>query len=104
MTRRRAALLLAAAMVMAACGGETIEASGGRPSPTGAGEDEAAERCSASGMSAELAEQVRLPAPVAETRRAIVEAAAVCDYEVLEGMALSKRQVHLQLRRGGGAR
>src|SRR5918996_6195875 len=89
MTRRRAALLLAAAMITAACGGETIEASGGRPSPTGAGEDEAAERCSASGMSAELAEQPGLPAPVAETRRAIAEVAAACDYEGLEGLALS---------------
>src|SRR5919106_3492163 len=102
MTRRRAALLLAAAMITAACGGETIGAPGGHPSPTGAGEDEAAERCSASGMSAELAEQVRLPAPVAETRRAIAEAAAVCDYEVLEGMALSNGRFTYSFGEGKG--
>jgi hypothetical protein len=89
MTRRRAALLLTAAMVMAACGGETIEAPGGQPSPTGAPEDGTEARCSAAGLSADLPEQPGLPAPVAETRRAIAEAAAACDYEVLEALALS---------------
>src|ERR687892_1192917 len=89
MTRRRAALLLAAATVMAACGGETIGAPGGHPSPTGAAEDGREASCSAAGLSADLPEQPGLPAPVAETRRAIAEVAADCDYEVLEGLALS---------------
>jgi hypothetical protein len=89
MIRRRAALLLAAAIVMGACGGETIEASGGQPSPTGAAEDGREATCSAAGLSADLPEQPGLPAPVAETRRAIAEVAAACDYEVLEALALS---------------
>jgi hypothetical protein len=92
MTRRRPfwpAMVLAAGMVIAACGGEITESSGGRPSPTGAGEEDAGAMCSAAGMSAELAEQAGLPAPVAEMRRAIAEAAAACDYEALEGLALS---------------
>jgi hypothetical protein len=92
MTRRRAKLLLAAAMVMAACGGETIEASGGHPSPTGGSEDGREASCSAAGLSADLPdlpEQPGLPAPVAETRRVIAEAAAACDYGVLERLALS---------------
>src|SRR5919106_25816 len=89
MTRRRAAMLLTAATVMAACGGETIGAPGGHPSPTGAAEDGREASCSAAGLSADLPEQPGLPAPVAETRRAIAEVAAACDYEVLEGLALS---------------
>src|SRR5918996_2379503 len=89
MTRRRAALLLTAATVMAACGGETIGAPGGHPSPTGAAEDGGEASCSAAGLSADLPEQPGLPQPVVETRRAIAEAAAACDYEGLERLALS---------------
>src|ERR671918_1201980 len=102
MTRRRAALLLTAVTVMAACGGETIGAPGGHPSPTGAAEDGGEASCSAAGLSADLPEQPGLPAPVAETRRAIVEAAAVCDYEVLEGLALSNGRFTYSFGEGDG--
>jgi hypothetical protein len=81
--------VLAAAIVMAACGGGTFEATDGQPSPTGAAEDGREARCSAAGLSAHLSEQPGLPQPVAETRRAIAEAAAACDYEGLERLALS---------------
>ena len=92
MTCRRfwPALLLGAGMVLAACGGESIETPGGRPSPTGTAEDGREARCSSAGLPADLTEQPGLPTGVAEMRRAIAEAAVACDYEALEGLALSE--------------
>jgi len=83
------ALALGAAMVMAACGEATTETSGGQPSPTGTAEEGGEASCSAAGLPADVADQRGLPAPVAETRGAIAEAAAACDYEALERLALS---------------
>jgi hypothetical protein len=52
-------------------------------------ETEAEEECSTSGLRLTLPDQ-QLPAPVAEVRRRIFEAALACDYETLEQIALEQ--------------
>jgi hypothetical protein len=90
----RLIIVLSLVVGLAACGGETGRlgvASPRRPSPSPATEDSpAAPEPACSGASATgVTEQEGLPVAVAETRRAIAEAAASCDYESLESLALA---------------
>jgi hypothetical protein len=85
------------AVVAAGCGGgseeattvtvteaETVTQTVTSPADTGA----AAGECSAADLSAELPEDASLPAPVADVRSRIAEAAVECDYERLQAIAL----------------
>ena len=63
---------------------ETVTQTVTSPAETGA----AAGECSAADLSAELPEDPALPAPVADVRARIAEAAVECDYDRLQEIAL----------------
>jgi hypothetical protein len=98
-------LALAALLLLAACGsdsGGTVESEGPSSTTTTTTSAPPAATCSTAGLRATLTEQ-DLPAPVAETRRAIFDAAVACDFEALAAEAGNDFSYTFGDRNGGPA-